>query len=221
MDFFMILLLVIVVVFGLFMGLLLLMNGFVVKNQAKLGTTMTDLTERFGPGDYHAVLPECRCIGIAWDRQELIMGDSPSTATGLPFADIRGAEMEVDGVEITTSTTITSTNRGSQLVGGAIGAVALGPVGLLAGGLSGSSTTTGTAIGERKTKTVRLVIRVADHVSPLRRFTFYDAGYSEGYPASNPIVQPSIEKCAHFHALLTQVIEERHDHKSVQQGENV
>jgi len=87
-------------------------------------------------------------------------------------------------------------------VGGAIGPAALGPVGLLAGGLSGSSTTTGTAIGERKIKTVTLVIRVADHVAPLRRFAFYDAGYGEGYPASNPIVKPSIEKCAHFHALL-------------------
>ena len=87
-------------------------------------------------------------------------------------------------------------------MGGAIGPAALGPVGLLAGGLSGSSTTTGTAIGERKIKTVTLVIRVADHVAPLRRFAFYDAGYGEGYPASNPIVKPSIEKCAHFHALL-------------------
>lgn len=221
MDFATILFLLFLAAMGLFVGLLLVMNSFVVKNQAKLAASVVELAERFGPGDYHAVLPECRCIGIAWDRQELIIGDAPSTATGISFADIRGAEMEVDGVEVTTSTTTTSTNRGSQLVGGAIGAAALGPVGLLAGGLSGSSTTTGTAIGERKIKMVRLVIRVADRVSPLRRFTFHDAGYGEGYPASNPIVQPSIEKCAHFHALLTQVIEERHNHITTQQGEDV
>jgi hypothetical protein len=219
MDFFMILLLVIVVAFGLFMGFLLLMNSFVVKNQAKLAASVVELGERFGSGDYHTVLPDCRCIGIAWDRQELVMGDAPSIAIGIPFADIRGAEMEVDGVEVTTSRATTNTNRVSQLVGGAIGAAALGPVGLLAGGLSGSSTTTGTAIGERKIKTVRLVIRVADRVSPLRKFTFYDAGYGEGYPASNPIVQPSIEKCAHFHALLVQVIEDQRNNALIKQGE--
>jgi hypothetical protein len=216
-----ILLLIIVIAVGLFMGLLVMMNGVIEKNQAKLAASIVELTERFGPGDYHAVLPECRCIGIAWERQELVMGDDPATATGIPFADIRGAEMEVDGVEITTSRSTTSINRGSQLVGGAIGAVALGPVGLLAGGLSGSSTTQGTAIGERKIKTVKLVVRVADRTAPLRRFTFHDAGYGEGYPASNPVVQPSIEKCAHFHALLTQIIEERHENTKLQQGENV
>jgi hypothetical protein len=221
MDFATVVLLLFLGGLGLFMALLLVMNSFIVKNQAKLAASFEELTERFGPGDYHAVLPECRCIGIAWDRQELIMGDALSTATGIPVADIRGAEMEVDGVEVTTSTTTTSTNRGSQLVGGAIGAAALGPVGLLAGGLSGSSTTTGTAIGERKIKTVKLVVRIADRAVPLRRFTFYDAGYGEGYPASNPMVQSSIEKCAHFHALLTQVIEERYENTNIQQGENV
>ncbi|KQU49769.1 hypothetical protein ASG67_11760 [Sphingomonas sp. Leaf339] len=187
MGFGAILLIIILVAFGLFVGFLVMMNGVITKNQAKLAASIAQLTERFGTGDYHATLPECRCIGIAWDQEQLVMGDDPDRAIGIPFDDIRGAEIEIDGVDVTTSRSTTSSNRGSQLVGGVIGAAALGPVGLLAGGLSGSSTTTGTAIGERKINTVKLVVRVADRAAPLRKYSFYDAGYGEGYSAANPI----------------------------------
>lgn len=136
--------------FGLLMLLGWTVNTNMAKNQAKQDAAVAELKERFGEGDYHYSLLGPRCIGIAWDREQLILGSDVASSTAIPLSDVRSADIEIDGVEVTTSRSTTSTNRGSQLAGGLVGGVLLGPVGALAGGLSGGSTTTGKAVGQRK-----------------------------------------------------------------------
>jgi len=202
-----------VAVVGIGMVLLVLAavgaNGIIAKNQAKTADALGILKERFGEGDYHTVLPGPRCIGMVWGQESLILGDSVEDAVAIPLSDIRSADIELDGINVTNSKTTTTSNRGSQLAGGLVGGALLGPVGLVVGGLSGGSTARGKAVETRKVKAVKLVIRVADRVKPLRTFVFYEIGYGEGYEATSPIVAPAIEKASHYHALLQQVIEDR------------
>lgn len=202
-----------VAVVGIGMVLLVLAavgaNGIIAKNQAKTADALGILKERFGECDYHTVLPGPRCIGMAWGQEALILGDTVADAIAIPLSDVRSADIELDGVSVTNSKNVTTSNRGSQLAGGLVGGVLLGPVGLVVGGLSGSSTSNGKAVETRKIKSVKLVIRVADRAKPLRTFIFFDIGYGEGYEATSPIVAPAIKKAGHFHALLQQVIEDR------------
>jgi hypothetical protein len=203
---------VVLIVFVVIAGggaLLMFGNGIVEDNQNKLAEANSALVNRFGEGDYYVTLPRCHCIGIVWSSESLILGDSPATAISIPLADVRDADVEIDGVNVATSRSTTKTNRGSQLIGGAIGSLALGPAGFLVGGLTGSSTTTGRSIEKRKIKSVLLKLRVADRVAPLRAFAFFDPGYGEGHEADSPLVRPALERAAHYHALLTQVIEDR------------
>ena len=185
------------------------LNSMFASNQVKVADAKAMLQERFGEGDYYSVLPGPRCIGIAWGQGTLILGDSVEAATAIPFADIRSADIELDGVNVTNSKTVTTSNRGSQLAGGLVGGVLLGPAGLVVGGLSGGSTSKGKSVETRKIKSVKLIIRVADRTQPLRTFVFFDIGFGDGYEADSAIVAPELAKANHFHALLTQVIQDR------------
>lgn len=202
---------VFLIIFMAFCAILILLahlaNTVVAKNQAKLKVCYERLEERFGEGDYFVRLPDTQAFGIAWAEDAVILGDTVETAEPISFAVIRDANIEVDGDNVTETRSTSSTNRGSQLVGGAVGAAALGPVGLLLGGLSGSSTTTGRSVETRKIKSIKLVIRVSDRKAPVRTFAFHDAGYAEGSEAT--ALKDQIEKAAHFHALLTTMIEDR------------
>jgi hypothetical protein len=184
------------------------LNGMIASNQAKIADARTILEERFGEGDYHTILPGPRSIGIAWSQESLVLGESPEDAVAIPLTSVRSADIELDGVNVTNSKNVTNSNRGSQLAGGLIGGALLGPVGLVVGGLSASSTSRGKAVETRTIKSVKLIIRVADRTKPLRTFVFFDIGYGDGYEATSPIVAPEIEKARHFHALLSQAIEE-------------
>jgi hypothetical protein len=185
------------------------LNSMFARNQAKVANAEVVLRDRFGEGDYYSVLPGPRCIGIAWGQGSLILGDSVEAATAVPLADIRSSDIELDGVNVTSTRTVTTSNRGSQLTGGLVGGVLLGPAGLVVGGVSGGSISKGKSVETRKIKSVKLVIRVADRTQPLRTFVFFDIGFGDGYDADSAIVAPEIEKANHFHALLTQVIEDR------------
>lgn len=202
---------VVLIIFMAFCAILILLahlaNTVVAKNQAKLKACYDRLEERFGEGDYFVRLPDTQAFGIAWTHDAVIMGDTVEMAEPVSFAMIRDANIEVDGINVTETHATSSTNRGSQLVGGAVGAAALGPVGLLLGGLSASSTTTGRSVETRKIKSIKLVIRVSDRKAPVRTFAFHDAGYAEGSEAT--VLKDQIKKAAHFHALLTNMIEDR------------
>lgn len=77
------------------------------------------------------------------------------------FSDIAGVEIRKDGV------TIASTDRGSQAVGAALGAIAFGGVGAIIGGLSGSS------IQQERIRSLTLVVKVRDREYPVHNINFF------------------------------------------------
>lgn len=79
------------------------------------------------------------------------------------FSDISEVCIDIDGV------TLNRTNRGSQLMGAAIGAAALGGVGAVIGGLSGSSST------QERIRSATLIIKVDDRDNPIHRIEFFRA----------------------------------------------
>lgn len=77
------------------------------------------------------------------------------------YSDIVAVEVCRDG------RSITKTNRGSQIAGAAVGAVLLGPVGLLIGGLTGSKRV------DEKISTLSLKIYTNDIENPVREVTIF------------------------------------------------
>lgn len=77
------------------------------------------------------------------------------------FSQLVAVEIERDGTKLEL------TNRGSPLMGAAVGGALLGPVGLLLGGLSGSKR------HEQTVKTIALKIFTSDLHEPVIRVTFF------------------------------------------------
>ena len=88
-------------------------------------TGFHDFVIAFQPGD---------AIGVDYDTKRVALSSSGANHI-LNFADIISVEVAEDGA------TTSKTNRGGQVAGAAIGAIALGGVGAIIGGLSASSTT--------------------------------------------------------------------------------
>lgn len=84
------------------------------------------------------------------------------------FNDVVKVELIQDGIEVS------STSRGSQAVGTAVGALALGGVGAIIGGLSGSKRT------QTGTKMMSIRVTVDDIDNPLHEILFYTAIRANG-----------------------------------------
>jgi len=89
--------------------------------------------------------------------------------------------------------TVTSTNRGSQLLGSAVGGL-LGPLGAVVGGLSGSSRSRG------RLRRLTLKIFVDDYAKPVHAISFFRDGSSKGTDPDEPRVRDAREKADRFHA---------------------
>lgn len=110
--------------------------------------------------------------------------------------DILAVEIVEDG------TTLTSTNRGSQILGAAVGGVAFGALGAVVGGLSASSTSSD------KTRRLELKVVVNDVTQPVRLIPFIAVPYGNGILKSSEEYRTSREKAFHWHALLSHVIKQ-------------
>lgn len=116
----------------------------------------------------------------------------------VPWSAINSAEIERNGQSIQ------KTNRGSQVMGAAVGAVLLGPLGLLAGALTGS---------KRQQEWVNLLnlkVIIEHPESPLHRITFFHSG-GKGVKPNNARLAEAARKLEHFHALLANAM--RSDHR--------
>lgn len=105
------------------------------------------------------------------------------------WSNLSGCEIERNGE------TVTTTNRGSQAMGAAVGAILLGPAGLLLGGLTGSKRNV------QKVKELSLKVTIDDRVAPVHRIIFVKLP-GDGVRPDAGILKPHIERLEHFHALL-------------------
>lgn len=98
--------------------------------------------------------------------------------------------------------TITQTNRGSQMAGAAVGAVLLGPLGLLLGGLTGKK--------RSKTKITRLSLKLFtnDLVRPSHEIVFLDA--PKGVLATSPAAMSSSKQLDDWYGRFQTVLRTMH-----------
>lgn len=99
-------------------------------------------------------------VGLSQPRGGVLNLEQPYRAE-YDFSDIAAVEVQRDG------TTIASSNRGSQALGAAVGAVAFGGIGAIIGGLSGSSTQ------QERVRRISLVVKVRDQSRPFHNITFF------------------------------------------------
>ena len=102
-------------------------------------------------------------IGLAIDpnSQQFVLLPKKQPPKLYAFSDLVAVEVQKNGQSYETS------NRGSQITGAAVGAVLLGPLGLLVGGLSGS---------KKKVETVRelsLKLYLTDLQHPVTELVFF------------------------------------------------
>jgi hypothetical protein len=115
------------------------------------------------------------------------------------WSDISAVEIERNGQSLS------QTNRGSQVMGAAVGAVLLGPVGLLMGGLTGSRRQ------KERVNELSLKILIDDRTAPVHRIVFFRMA-GNGIDAKSIMLKEPAAKLEHFHALLANAI--RHDSRS-------
>lgn len=89
--------------------------------------------DEIGIHEYRTAFRPGDAIGIDYEKERIAISAEGKNCI-VPFDKVVSVEVQEDGV------TTNKTNRGSQLLGAAVGAAALGGVGAIIGGLSGSST---------------------------------------------------------------------------------
>jgi hypothetical protein len=133
-------------------------------------------------------------IGLSQPRGGILNLEQPYRAV-YDFSDIAAVEVQRNG------TTIASTNRGSQALGAAAGALAFGGIGAIIGGLSGSSTQ------QERVRRISLVVKVRDQSQPLHNITFFywDAN-NKGVKTTSLRVQQAISNVENFAAHVSNAI---------------
>lgn len=149
-------------------------------------------TENFNPDSVLVKTPlgSNRLVGIAIDRASsrvcLIDGE---TKRYIDSNDLIESEVLIDGK------TVTKTSRASQFAGAAVGAVLLGGVGAIIGGLSGKTST------EQQAKGVKLRVVVNDIDNPFHVIDFIEMN-NTGSTRPNVAVSEATE----WHELLSTII---------------
>ena len=97
-------------------------------------------------------------------------------------------------------TSLVKTNRGSQVAGAAVGGLLLGPVGLLLGGLTGSTRSEG--------RVKRLVLRIVttDFAKPNHDILLYKSASSKGDVKTSIILKEPLRIAETWHSRVTVLI---------------
>lgn len=134
-------------------------------------------------------------VGLRKPRGTILAQEKPYRSR-YPFSAIVKAEVLRDGTQVA------STNRGSQAIGAAVGAVAFGGIGAIIGGLSGSSTSVS------GTKRLSIQITVDDSTKPIHEVTFYETKSKKGGKRGDMLfdqgAQQIVEFGAHIEAAIRQ-----------------
>lgn len=112
-----------------------------------------------------------------------------------PWSDISSVEIERNGQPII------QTDRGAQVMGAAVGAVLLGPLGLLVGSFSGSKRQ------KERGNELSLKVLIDDRTAPIHRITFFRMK-GNGLDAKSRMLGTPAGKLEHFHALIANAIRE-------------
>jgi len=131
-------------------------------------------------------------IALNHDRCAIVLGTTTAHRS-YSWSSIASVDVTRDG------SSITSTNRGSQLMGAAVGEVLLGPLGLLIGGVTGSKRTV------QRVSQIGIKIIVDDRHKPIYAFDFLRVP-GNGVDPTNKLVKDAARRAEHVHALLVNAI---------------
>lgn len=136
---------------------------FFTSQRKKLTKQNFNQIDAFLPS--HIFCSDCSKTGIAIDSQQhkIAFSDKIGEISLYHFKQLISVEIIINEQSIHKS------NRGSQIVGGAIGGLLLGGAGLLLGGLTGSKRT------EDKISKIAICIGVLDIDTPSHEVIFYDS----------------------------------------------
>jgi len=122
-------------------------------------------------------------IGLNHDARSIVLGTIEAHKQ-YPWSAIASVDLIRDG------TSITSTNRGSQVMGAAVGEILLGPLGLLIGGVTGSKRTV------QRVSQIGLKIIVDDRLTPIYSVDFLRVPGSGADP-KNTLVKEAAQRAEH------------------------
>lgn len=157
--------------------------------EGKLALSDFSITQKFISAD--------GSTGIGLDEEIgklILVGHDASAKAPLSYSyrDILSVEIFVDG------TAVTKTSRSSQLGGALLGGLALGGVGAIIGGLSGSTKT------EDKAKRIDIRLIVNDRQNPIHDINFMEAESAPG----GVLYNEAMNNARHWHGLITVLIRE-------------
>lgn len=128
-------------------------------------------------------------LGVNFAGEKIVLGSLARPVT-YEFGTVVAVEIVRNGV------VITQTNRGSQLVGAAVGGVALGGLGALAGGLTGS-----TRAKERLTG-LHVKLTIDDRTHPIRDIQFLQSRSKKGLDPQSDAAKSAIAAAERFHGYI-------------------
>lgn len=132
-------------------------------------------------------------LAISFDSEKVVLA-TLSSEDEFDFAQL--AEIEI----VENGTTLIQTNRGSQLLTAAVGGLAFGGVGALAGSL------TGTKQSQTRLNELLLKLTVDDNAQPIRKFLLLNAADKKGLDPSSALVREKREEAERLHALLSKAM---------------
>jgi hypothetical protein len=160
-----------------------------VKLDERVARTQKSLRETLNIDEVYVSRYDWSFLGIRFDRNMLVIGN-PKFRKEYMFSEVASVDI------IKNNVSVTSTNRGSQLLGAAVGGIALGGVGLLAGALTGTKRT------KSRTKEIGIKIVVDDRMKPIhyiKLFTWHEKNRLED---DSDLLEPVVALAERFNAHL-------------------
>jgi hypothetical protein len=152
-------------------------------------TVRRTLAAKFLLDDLYVSSFDSSLIGFSFTRDMLVLG-FPDHCVSLPFTSVVAVDVLRDGV------TLTQVNRGSQLVGAAVGGVMFGGAGALAGALSGSTRS------RERVSEIALKITVEDPVDPIHVVKILSSNHRRGLDLENEAVKSAVQRVEKLEAQL-------------------
>lgn len=158
------------------------------------------------------------------ELDELFVSPVDQSAIGLNFRDSKlvlvsktqerayGFDQIVSVEALADDVTLSQTNRGSQLVGAAVGGALFGGVGLLLGGLTGSNR------AAKRVKSLVLKLTLNDLNTPTHTVSFFATREKKGLPATSAAVTSPGAALDRIHAQLGLAMRQVRTVKASQEG---
>jgi hypothetical protein len=167
------LLVIVLVLAGLFYALHASSNAKTAANRQAQTGWREAVRKELDLADF--ILGVGAAIGFDKSHGKIAVVQSTGAGHWIPIEGIRGVELHP--IYETSETTLaeTSTNRGSQLLGAAVGGAVAGPAGLVVGGLSGKTSTVAHTSSDTYLAALELRLKLRSDDMPGRKLRFEGA----------------------------------------------